>query len=400
MRLKYKNKKLHAFVLLLATILQFNAQPLAIRDYSTVTCGAARFGLYLPMLKDKRVGVVTNITGVIGRTSIVDTLVSLKVKVKKIFGPEHGFRSDTEAGEKVKSNRDKKTGIPVISLYGANKKPAKEQLKDVDILIYDIQDVGVRFYTYISTLCYVMEACAENGKQLIVLDRPNPNGFYIDGPVLTDAYKSFLGLHNVPLVYGMTTGEYAQMANNEGWLAAGVKCSLTVIPLKDYDRSCSYKLPVKPSPNLPDEIAVLLYPSLGLFEGSIMSVGRGTQFPFKVTGHPEYPDTSFSFIPLPTKIAKEPKYVNRRCYGLDLRHAKYITDHPRQITLEWLIRVYDTMKRDDFFDKNFNYHVGNGDLQEQLKYHVRAEEIRKDWNGPIAAFRAIRKKYLIYPDCR
>ena len=338
----HKNNKLirfSAFLIFLSQLLCAQT-PLQIKEYTSVTIGAEQFEVYLPKLKNKRVGIVTNMTGLVGKTSIVDTLLKLKVKIKKIFGPEHGFRNDADAGATVKSNKDTKTGLTVISLYGANKKPTKEQLKDIDVLVYDIQDIGARFYTYISTMCYAMEACAENNKEFIVLDRPNPNGFYIDGPVLKDEFKSFLGMHHVPVVYGMTCGEYAQMANNEGWLNNKASCKLTVIALKNYDRKASYKLPVNPSPNIPNAEAVLLYPSLGLFEGTVMSLGRGTSFPFQVIGHPSYPDTSFCFIPKPSKLSKEPRYVNKRCYGLDLRKEGYLRNHPKKLNLLWLALAY------------------------------------------------------------
>jgi uncharacterized protein YbbC (DUF1343 family) len=403
MCLIYKNTNTISIYLVLCLFFlssRFAAQSVGvvIKKYNSVTLGAQQFEKYLPKLKNKRVGIVTNITGVIGTTSIVDTLIKLKINVVKIFGPEHGFRSDTEAGEKVNSNKDAKTGLAIVSLYGSNKKPSKEQLKDLDVLVYDIQDIGARFYTYISTLCYVMEACAENNKELIVLDRPNPNGFYIDGPVLKDEFKSFLGLHKVPLVYGMTCGEYAQMANGEAWLNNKVKCKLTVIALKNYDRKASYYLPVKPSPNIPNAEAVLLYPSLGLFEGTIISLGRGTPFPFQVVGHPTYSDTSFSFMPMPSALSKEPKYVNQRCYGLDLRRDAYLNSHPKKINLEWISKLYANLKRDDFFDKNFNFHAGNAELQQQLKAGILESDIRKTWQKDLEAFKKIRKKYLIYAD--
>jgi uncharacterized protein YbbC (DUF1343 family) len=370
----------------------------AVKNYSTVTLGAQQFEKYLPLLKKKRVGIVTNITGVINSTSIVDTLIKLKVNVKKIFGPEHGFRGNTEAGEKVASNFDAKTGLPIVSLYGSNKKPTKEQLQDIDVLVYDIQDIGVRFYTYISTMCYAMEACAENKKEFIVLDRPNPNGFYIDGPVLKPEFSSFLGLHAVPVVYGMTCGEYAKMANEEGWLKNKVKCKLNVIALKNYDRNATYSLPVKPSPNIPNLASVLLYPSMGLFEGTIISVGRGAEFPFQVLGHPEYSTRTFGFIPLPTALSKEPKYVNQSCYGFDLRNEPYITNHPKKINLLWIQKLNTDLKKTDFFDRNFNYHSGNTELQEQLKNNLSEEEIRKTWQKDIEKFKKIRSKYLLYND--
>lgn len=400
MRLQSKNKNFIGFTILLC-FLFYKALPqnaLEMKPLASAGCGDEQFQKYLPLLKNKRVAIITNVTGLVGKTSIVDTLLKMKVNIKKIFGPEHGFRSDTEAGEKVSSNMDKKTGLPVISLYGSNKKPSKEQLADIDIVVYDIQDIGVRFYTYISTMCYAMEACAENKKEMIILDRPNPNGFYIDGPVLKNEFKGFLGLHQVPLVYGMTCGEYAMMANNEGWLKNTIKCKLTVIALKSYDRKASYLLPVRPSPNIPNIQSVLLYPGLGLFEGTIVSLGRGTEFPFQVIGHPNYPDTAYFFIPKETKLSKTPKYLNTKCYGIDLRKSNYINQHPRQINLSLLMTMYSKLKSDVFFDKNFNFHAGNSDLQAQLQSGATEELIRKSWQAEIEEFKKIRKKYLLYPD--
>ena len=395
-----KNSKFIGLTLaLLFLFLQNRAQnKLEIKGFSSLVCGNQQFEKYLPLLKNKRVAIVTNISGVIGAISIVDTLLNLKVNLKKIFGPEHGFRSNIDAGEKVSNNIDLKTGLPVISLYGSNKKPTKEQLADVDIVVYDIQDIGVRFYTFISTLCYAMEACAESSKEFIVLDRPNPNGFYIDGPVLKNEFKGFLGLHNVPLVYGMTCGEYAKMANDEGWLKNKIKCKLTVIPLKNYDRKATYNLPVKPSPNIPNYNAVLLYPGLGLFEGTIVSLGRGTDFPFQVIGHPDYPDTTFCFVPIETKISKTPKFVNQKCFGIDLRKEDYLVAHPHQINLEWLAIMFFKLKKDNFFDKNFNFHAGNTELQEQIRSEISIKAIRKTWQTDIDVFKKIRKKYLLYLD--
>ncbi|MBL7921342.1 MAG: DUF1343 domain-containing protein [Bacteroidia bacterium] len=395
-----KNNKLICFIstLILVSRVLMAQSPLSVKEYTTVILGAQQFDKYVPQLKKKRVGVVTNITGVINTTSIVDTLLKLKVNVKKIFGPEHGFRGNTEAGEKVTSNIDTKTGLPIVSLYGSNKKPTAEQLKDIDVLIYDIQDIGVRFYTYISTMCYVMEACAESKKEFIVLDRPNPNGFYIDGPSMKNEYKSFLGIHNVPLVYGMTCGEYARMANTEGWLKNKVKCNLVVVPLKNYDRKATYALPVKPSPNIPNLDAILLYPGLGLFEGTIISLGRGTKMPFQVIGHPEYSDTNFSFIPKATALSKEPKYLDKRCYGLDLKKDIYLKEHPHKMNLSWIKKMYADINKPDFFDRNFNFHSGNSELQEQLKMGLSEEEIRKTWQKDLENFKIIRKKYLLYPD--
>lgn len=400
--LQYKDYKNNILLIkLLCLLFSFNiasAQTLAINDFTSVICGDQQFKEYLPLLKNKRVAVLTNVTGVVGNKSIVDTLLKLKVKIKKIFGPEHGFRGDTEAGEKVNHNKDSKTGIQIISLYGKNKKPTSEQLKNIDVLIYDIQDVGVRFYTYISTLAYAMEACAENGKEIIVLDRPNPNGFYIDGPILKKEWTSFLGLHAVPIVYGMTCGEYAKMVNEEGWLKNNIQCKLKIIPLKNYDRDASYELPIKPSPNLPNATSILLYPSLGLFEGTIISLGRGTDAPFQMIGHPNYPDTSFSFMPKPTKLSKEPKYFNQKCYGLDLKTDDYLKTHPKKINIVWLINMYTQLKRDNFFDDNFSYHAGSGDLKTLVQNKISEAEIRKTWQEDLERFKRIRQKYLLYPD--
>ena len=380
------------------TSLLLNSQSLKVLTEADVVTGAQQFDQYLPKLKGRKVAIVTNISGMVGNKSIVDTLLKLKVTIKKIFGPEHGFRGTSDAGEKVKSNIDKKTGIPVISLYGSHKKPTAEDLKGIDVVVYDIQDVGVRFYTFISTLTYVMQACAEQNKELIVLDRPNPNGFYVDGPVMTDKYKSFLGLHNVPIVYGMTTGEYAQMVNGERWFTEKVFCNLTVVPMRNYDHNCTYVLPVKPSPNLPTLNSVLLYPSLGLFEGTIMSLGRGTNMPFEVLGHPLYSNKTFSFVPRTNAISKEPKYFNTACYGIDLRKEDFVQHHPGKIELKWLIDFYKDLNDSTFMDKNFNWHSGNDELQQQIKAGVNISDIAKSWQKDIEVFKAIRKKYLLYKD--
>ncbi len=374
-----------------------------IQSYASVTTGAAQTALYLPLLKGKKVALVTNASGLIGRKLLVDTLLKHQVKIVKIFGPEHGFRGTADAGEKVKSGKDPVTGVPVVSLYGSHKKPTREDLAGIDVVVYDIQDVGVRFYTYISTMTYVMEACAENKKQLIILDRPNPNGFYIDGPVMTDKYKTFLGMHSIPIVYGMTCGEYAGMVNGERWLKDSLSCQLTVIPLTHYDRSKFVSgLPVKPSPNIPNDTAVLLYPSLGLFEGTIVSVGRGTAFPFQYIGNP-YMDKSvcpFSFKPRSTTVTKKPKYQDTLCYGINTAAQFQDVLESRQIQLDYLSLFYSQSKgkQDQFFDRNFNYHAGNEALQEQISTGKTAKEIRESWQPALHTFKEIRKKYLIYED--
>jgi len=371
-----------------------------VKKTNEVKTGAYRLQEYLPLIKGKNVAVVANQSSVINATHLVDTLLSLGVTIKKVFCPEHGFRGIVDAGEKVKSEKDEKTGLSIISLYGKNKKPTAEQLKDIDIIIFDIQDVGVRFYTYLSTLHYVMEAAAENNKMVIVLDRPNPNGYYIDGPVLENEYKSFLGLHPVPIVYGMTIGEYAQMINGEGWLKGGVKCKLKVIACENYTHKDLYELAIRPSPNLPNMASVYLYPSLGLFEGTVVSVGRGTDLPFQVIGHPTLQKANYTFVPQPKTGAMEPKYKGQTCNGYNLSDfgAEYIKNY-KKIYLYWLIGTYqNTPDKTTFFDQNFNYHAGNATLQKQIKDGVSEDDIRKSWQEGIKKFKVVRKKYLLYPD--
>jgi uncharacterized protein YbbC (DUF1343 family) len=395
--------RFYFFLIILFLNISYTFSQAGIQSYQSIITGAQQTELYLPKLKNKKVAIVTNASGIIGKRHLVDTLLKHKIKIVKIFGPEHGFRGTADAGEKVKSGKDPLTNITVVSLYGSHKKPTEEDLKGIDIVIYDIQDVGVRFYTYISTMTYVMEACAENNKELIIFDRPNPNGFYIDGPVMTNKYKSFLGLHNVPIVYGMTCGEYAQMVNGEGWLKNKMSCKLTVIPLKNYDRTKFVSgLPVKPSPNLPNDTAVLLYPSLGLFEGTIVSLGRGTEFPFQYIGNPYVDQSSFpfTFTPKSTPITKKPKYQDTLCYGIDMRtQFDYMLKH-KQIDLTLLNMFYhhSLNKQDVFFDNNFNYHAGNEELKQQTILSISPMEIRESWKPALYEFKKIRKKYLIYKD--
>ena len=380
---------------------RFSYSQVGIQSYQSITTGAQQIETYLTKIKNKKIAIVTNASGIIGNKHLVDTLLKHKVKIVKIFGPEHGFRGTADAGEKVKSGKDALTDISVVSLYGSHKKPTSEDLKGIDIVIYDIQDVGVRFYTYISTMTYVMEACAENNKELILLDRPNPNGYYIDGPVMIDKYKSFLGMHNVPIVYGMTCGEYAQMVNGEGWLKNNIKCNLVVIPLKNYDRTkFTSNLPVKPSPNLPNDTAVLLYPSLGLFEGSIISIGRGTDYPFQEIGSPFSKSLNYSFTPVSNMISKKPKYQDTVCYGINLRPLFKEQLMQKSISISWLSLIYNQTpeKQLTFFDKNFNYHAGNDELKEQIMNHTSEKNIRASWQPAIEIFKQIRKKYLIYQD--
>lgn len=364
-----------------------------------IVVGANQLEKYLPLLQNKRVGVVTNQTGVLLENNqpiahIVDTLLHRNIQIIKVFAPEHGFRGDADAGEIIKDGRDVKTNLPIISLYGKNKKPTQEQFSDIDIVLFDIQDVGVRFYTYISTLHYVMEACAENNKQLIVLDRPNPNGHYIDGAVLEPAHKSFVGMHPVPVVYGMTIGEYAQMINGEKWLKQGVQCDVTIIKLENYKHSNKYSLPVKPSPNLPNDASVNLYPSLCFFEGTNVSVGRGTDKQFQIYGSPYLQNTGFEFVPQPNEGAKEPPYKGKVCYGEDVSQTPYLS----ALNLSWLIKAYKQTSgvKTTFFNNFFNKLAGNATLRNQIENNVSEEEIRKSWQKDLDKFKNIRQKYLLY----
>jgi uncharacterized protein YbbC (DUF1343 family) len=368
------------------------------KDDKKIIVGANQTELYLPLLKGKRIGIVANQTSVIFRdenkyTHLVDSLISLNVNVKKVFAPEHGFRGIGDAGEHLNDEFDSNTGLPIISLHGKTKKPSIEHLKDLDILIFDIQDVGVRFYTYLSTLHYIMEACAENNIPLIVLDRPNPNSHYIDGPVLDINFKSFVGLHPVPLVYGMTIGEYAQMINGEKWLDNGVKCDYEVIPLRNYDHSLSYSLPIKPSPNLPNGKAINLYPSLDIFRGTPINAGRGTDSQMQLYGAPFFPKSEFSFIPKSNEGAKHPRFNGEKCYGIDLRNESILN----RFTLKYVLDAYKkTPKEKTFFGPTWNIHAGNDILKSQIEAGLTEEEIRKTWKKDLENFKKVREKYLIY----
>jgi len=360
--------------------------------------GAAQTNAYLKFLKGRNVAVVANQTSVInksnlGVTHLIDSLLLLNINVKKVFAPEHGFRGKADAAEIVKDGFDTKTVLQIVSLYGKNKKPTKEQLAGIDIVVFDIQDVGVRFYTYISTLHYVMEACAEAGIKIIILDRPNPNAHYIDGPVLELAHKSFVGMHAVPVVYGMTIGEYGQMINGEKWLKNKIAANLKVIPLKNYTHDSIYHLPIRPSPNLPNDLSINLYPSLGFFEGTIINAGRGTEFQFQRYGAPFFSETTFNYTPVANFGAKYPKHKNQRCYGVDLSNTKRLST----IHLDWLIDAYQkTPKSEKFFGNTFTIHAGNTKLQQQIERGFTAEEIKKTWQKDLKSFKKIRKKYLIY----
>ena len=358
--------------------------------------GGAQFDKYLPLLKGKRVGVVVNQTSTIGRALLPDTLLSRGVNITAIFGPEHGFRGEAADGATIKDGKDARTGKPVRSLYGATKKPTAEMLKDVDVLIFDIQDVGTRFYTYISTMHYVMEAAAEQGKSVIVLDRPNPNGWYVDGPVMEPAHKSFVGMHPIPVVHGLTVGELAKMINGEKWLAGGKQCPLTVIPVQGYTHSTRYVLPVRPSPNLPNQHAVSLYATMCLFEGTDVSVGRGTDTPFEVIGAPTQPSTRpYSFTPRPNAGSTAPPQNGKLCYGEDLRQ----TGNELGFTLRYLIDYYQqSTSKDKFFGKYFEQLTGTPTVRDMIVAGKSEPEIRAAWEPKLGQYKAMRKKYLLYPD--
>ncbi len=359
--------------------------------------GASRLELYINKLEGKTVGIIANQTSIINGTHLIDTLLNKGVNVIKIFTPEHGFRGTADEGASINNSIDEKTQLPIISLYGNNKKPNETQLKDIDILIFDLQDVGTRFYTYISTMTYIMEAAAENNIPLIVLDRPNPNGFYVDGPVLEPENKSFVGLHQVPVVYGLTIGEYALMVNGEYWLSDSLQCDLTIIPLGDYDRNAIYELPIKPSPNLPNWESVYLYPSLCFFEGTIVSVGRGTEFPFQVYGHPKMTD-DFVFTPRQSDGRRAPLLCDEECHGEYLMtYAHDFKRNKNQINLSWIINAYNQLKEEGKFFNNFFVKLsGTSELQQQIEQGMTEKEIRATWKEGLDNYKKIRKKYLIY----
>lgn len=366
-----------------------------------VITGAERLEQYLPLLKGKSVGLVINQTSIVGNTHLLDTLISVGVKVQTVFAPEHGFRGTADAGEHVNNGIDPTTQTAIISLYGDNKKPKATQLKNLDVVIFDIQDVGVRFYTYISTLQYVMEACAENNKPLIVLDRPNPNGHYVDGPVLDTQFRSFVGMQPIPVVHGMTVGEYAQMLNGEHWLQNKVQCNLTVIPCINYNHRTFYTLPVKPSPNLPNMAAIYLYPSLCFFEGSNpVSLGRGTDKPFQIYGSNDFPNTlAFNFIPKSMEGAKSPPLLDKQCYGYDLSKISLDSLRKQKFSLHYLLNAYKLCKeKSNFFNNFFVKLAGTKTLSSQVQKGMNEKTIRNTWNTELATFKTIRKKYLLYAD--
>jgi len=374
-------------------------EPPIVVSYDSIGMGAEQFNHYLPLLTNKRVAVLVNQVSRVGNTHLVDVLLSKKVNLIKIFSPEHGFRGSKDAGEKFEEGKDLASGLPIISLYGKKKKPSAADLKDVDVLLVDLQDVGARFYTYISTMSLAMEACAENGVKVIVLDRPNPNGFYVDGPVLEEEYSSFVGMHPVPVVYGMTIGEYALMVNGENWLGDGNKCDLKVVKMSGYRHNMVVKLKVAPSPNLPNRESVYLYPSLCFFEGTSVSVGRGTDFPFQVYGYPDSSLGSFTFTPrsIPGK-SKYPKWQGKRCYGqLLVGYADNYRNNVAGLNLEWLISAYQALGDSiTFFNSYFDKLAGTDELRKQIEEGKTQQEIRESWQRALKEFMKVREKYLLY----
>ncbi|WP_242135770.1 exo-beta-N-acetylmuramidase NamZ family protein [Aestuariivivens marinum] len=384
-----------------------------VKKDSLIIVGANQTESYLPLLKNKSIGIVANQTSVIFKNRVsssysdtnisqnlifihlVDSLLSLNIDIKRVFAPEHGFRGTADAGELVKDGIDTKTNLPIVSLYGSNKKPTPEQLKHLDLMIFDIQDVGARFYTYISTLHYVMEACAEANIPVLILDRPNPNSRYVDGPVLEIEHKSFVGMHPIPVVHGMTIGEYAKMINGEKWLNNGIQCKLTIIPIENYNHFLTYSLPIKPSPNLPNDQSINLYPSLCFFEGTNVNAGRGTNMQFQIFGSPFLNPQLFKFnyTPKSNEGAKYPKHQDKLCYGENLTEVKNLNN----LNLSWLIKAYNNTKnKEDFFNSFFTKLAGTNTLQQQIEAGLTETEIKASWQEDLNAFKAIRKKYLIY----
>lgn len=394
-------------ILIFPVLCCFGVQAQQTSKSSRIRTGADQTDKYLPLLKGKRVAVLANQTTIIGNTHLVDSLKHLGVNIVKVFGPEHGFRGNASAGATVSDETDIATGIPVISLYGAKNKPTQKDLADVDIMIYDLQDVGCRFYTNINALSRLMEACHENNKELLILDRPNPNGYLIDGPILDMKYKSGIGMFPLPVSHGLTVGEFAMMANGEGWLTNKVKCPLRIIPVANYNHDMPYTLPVKPSPNLNTQQSILLYPSTCLFEGIYLNHGRGTYFPFTVLGSPELKGVyDFSYTPTGIKgMAETPLFMDQVCYGLDLRNYDVgILRKKRQINIQWVMELYrNHPHKEKFFDSKLSREmgtietrIGTGDFRQQIIDGVSEEDIRKSWEPGLSAYKKMRKKYLLY----
>ncbi|WP_025742659.1 exo-beta-N-acetylmuramidase NamZ family protein [Aquimarina pacifica] len=375
-----------------------------IKNQHQIVVGANQTEVYIPLIGNKKIALVGNQTSVIFKNTIdqedyvhlVDSLLSRNINIVKVFAPEHGFRGKADAAELVADGKDIKTGIPILSLYGKQKKPSTKSLSDIELMVFDIQDVGVRFYTYISTLHYVMQACAENNIPVLILDRPNPNAHYIDGPTLESKHASFVGMHPIPLVHGMTIGEYAKMVNGEGWLGKGLKCDIEIIPVKNYTHSTPYHLPIRPSPNLPNDKAINLYPSLGFFEGTTINAGRGTEYQFQMYGSPDLTieNYDYTYIPKPNFGAKYPKHRGEICYGQDLRKSTALDS----IQLKWLFDAYNNSKNKETFfkTKSFTAHAGNEKLQQQIEQGISLQEVRASWQEDLEKFKEKREQYLIY----
>ena len=406
-------RKFSLFILLAITGFLYSAykKPSVISfepEAGAIKTGADQTEKYLPYLKGKRIAILGNQTSVIGATHLVDSLKTLGVNIVKVFGPEHGFRGQASAGVKVKDEKDKATGIPVISLYGPKRKPSKGDMSDIDLMIFDIQDVGCRFYTYINVLADVMESCAENGKELLILDRPNPNGYFVDGPVLDMKSKSGIGKFPIPITHGMTIAEFAQMINGEGWLPKGLKCKLKIIKLANYNHDMPYTLPVNPSPNLNTQQSILLYPSTCLFEGTILNHGRGTQFPFTVLGSPALKGKyNFSYTPVSIPgMSETPLYMNQVCYGLDLRDYDVSQlRKTKKINIQWMKELYKAYPHKElFFDHkqskeigNIDFRTGDSKFKQQIIDDMPEEEIRQSWEPALGNYKKMRMNYLIYP---
>lgn len=395
-----KKTELFAFLMIIFVACSSMSESQKEAGKSRIILGAEQLDQYMSQLKGKRVALLVNQTSTIGSVHLVDTLQSLGVDIQKVFAPEHGFRGDHSAGALVSNGIDEKSGLPVVSLYGRNKKPTPQMLENIDVVIFDIQDVGVRFYTYISTMHYVMEACAEQNKKLIILDRPNPNGFYVDGPVLKKEYSSFIGMHPIPIVHGLTVGELALMIEGEAWLKNKVNCNFQIVPCKNYTHDSLYQLPIKPSPNLPNMNSVYLYPYLGLFEGTNVSIGRGTDFPFQVVGRPEFKG-DYLFIPRSIPgVSDYPKHEGKECGGFvvnDVNLPRFF-EQP-SLNLDWFLLFYakNTPENGPYF-KNFIFKlIGNSTFKDQVIAKLSAQEIKQTWQSDLEEYKAMRKKYLLYP---
>ena len=395
-------KQLFTFFLIISCTVVFSNSDQSLFQNDSIKVGAENFEAYLDLLIGKKVALVGNQSSRIGEEHLVDVLLAKNINLVKLFSPEHGFRSEADAGEKVASSIDSITKLPIVSLYGSNKKPTSNQLNNIDVILVDLQDVGVRFFTYISTLHYVMEACGENKIPLIVLDRPNPNGHYVDGPILDLNFKSFVGMHPVPIVHAMSIGEYAQMINEEGWLKNEVKCDLKVVPCIGWDHQKFYKLPIKPSPNLPNMLSVYLYPSICLFEGTVASVGRGTAIPFQQIGHPAFNLGSYYFTPKPNFGAKNPKLNGIACRGIDFTETGInVLQNQNQMQLEWFFKFYENLDMGSKFFLPNNYIdllMGSDQFRKMVIAGKTEAQIRATWQNDLVAFKLMRKKYLLYPD--